>query len=127
MRNRAVVLPLVAALALATAAFAPAALAEYQRCIVRPGSAEAICEDYRAGASIDLEHDRADRAAGRRVRMPLRVLWGADGVVGRCFDVLPLWSAAAEASSGRALDCGHYIAEEAPDALLTEMFSYFKE
>ncbi len=109
------------------AAFAPEALAEYQRCIARPGSASAICEDYRASATIDLEHDRADRAAGARLQMPLRVLWGAQGVVGRCFDVPALWAAAASSFSGRAIDCGHYIAEEAPDALRSEMLDFFKE
>ena len=109
------------------AAFAPLALAEYERCIAIPGSAAAICEDYRASAGIDLEHDRADQAAGRRLAMPLRLLWGAHGVVGRCFDVLALWSAAADTASGRALACGHYIAEEAPDALLGEAFDFFKE
>lgn len=109
------------------AVFAAAALAEYERCIALPGSAAAICEDYRAGAGIDLEHDRADRAAGRRLAPPLRVLWGAQGVVGRCFEPLPLWAAAAHEVSGRALDCGHYIAEEAPAALLGEAFDFFQE
>jgi len=109
------------------AAFAPAALAEYERCISIAGSATAICEDYRAGAGIDLEHDRADQAAGRRLQLPLRVLWGAHGAVGSCFDVMALWSAAADAVSGRALECGHYIAEEAPEALLGEAFAFFKE
>ncbi|MES2959419.1 MAG: alpha/beta hydrolase [Pseudomonadota bacterium] len=103
----------------------PAALAEYERCIAMPGSAAAICEDYRASATIDLEHDRADRAAGRRVRAPLRVLWGAQGVVGRCFDVLALWREAASDVSGRALDCGHYIAEERPAELLADMLAFF--
>src|SRR5439155_12452924 len=85
-------------------AFAPPALGEYEWCIARPGTARAICEDYRASASIDLEHDRADRAAGHRLAMPLRVLWGAHGAVGRCFDVLALWRDAALDVSGRALD-----------------------
>jgi haloacetate dehalogenase len=107
------------------AAFAPAALAEYERCIAKPGSAAAICEDYRASAAIDLGHDRADRSAGRRVRVPLRVLWGAHGAVGRCFDPLALWHAAAIEASGRALDCGHYIAEERPAELLAEMLAFF--
>ena len=107
--------------------FAPEALAEYERCIAMPGTAASICEDYRASAGIDLEHDRVDRDAGRRLAPPLRVLWGAHGAVGRCFDVLPLWSAAAASVSGRALDCGHYIAEEAPDELLGEVFDFFKE
>lgn len=109
------------------AAFAPEALAEYQRCIALPGTAASICGDYRASAGIDLEHDRADRAAGRRLAMPLRVLWGAEGAVGRCFDVPALWSAAADRFSGRSLPCGHYIAEEAPQLLLDEALAFFEE
>ncbi len=109
------------------AAFAPKALAEYRRCIQIAGSAASMCEDYRASASIDLEHDRADQAEGRRLAMPLRVLWGADGVVARCFDVLGLWSAAAHNVTGRAVDSGHYVAEEAPDTLLAEALEFFKE
>jgi haloacetate dehalogenase len=105
--------------------FAPEALAEYERCLALPGSAAAVCEDYRASATIDLEHDRADRAAGRRVTSPLRVLWGAHGVVERCFDVMALWHAAAANVSGRALPCGHYIAEELPAALLDETHIFF--
>ena len=107
-------------------AFAPAALAEYERCISLPGSAHAICEDYRASASIDLMHDQADRDAGRRMAMPLRVLWGAHGTVGACFPVLDLWRRCASAAEGRAIDCGHYIAEEAPHELLHEMQAFFK-
>jgi haloacetate dehalogenase len=105
--------------------FAPQALAEYERCLSIPGSATAVCEDYRASATIDLEHDRTDRAAGHLVQAPLRVLWGAQGVVGRCFDVMALWRAAATRVQGRALDCGHYIAEEAPQALIEEMNAFF--
>jgi haloacetate dehalogenase len=109
------------------AAFAPEALAEYERCIAIPGTAASMCEDYRASAGIDLELDRADQAAGRRLAMPLRVLWGAQGVVGRCFDVMRLWRDVADDVGGAALDCGHYIAEETPDALLAEAFDFFKE
>ena len=109
------------------AAFDPAALAEYERCIGRPGSAASICEDYRASAGIDLEHDRADRAAGRRVDCPVRVLWAGHGTVGACFDVLGTWRAAARDVTGRPLECGHYIAEERPDELLAEIDAFFKE
>jgi haloacetate dehalogenase len=105
--------------------FAAEAMAEYERCLALPGSATAVCEDYRASAGIDLEHDRADRAAGHRVTAPLRVLWGAHGVVARCFDALALWRDAATDVSGRALDCGHYIAEERPAELQSEMFAFF--
>jgi haloacetate dehalogenase len=105
--------------------FAPEAWAEYERCIAKPATAAAICADYRASAGIDLDHDRADRDAGRRVSQPLGVLWGANGVVGRCFEPLKLWRAAADDVSGRAVDSGHYIAEEAPDVVLAEAQAFF--
>ena len=107
------------------AAFAPEALAEYERCVAIPGTAEAICEDYRASAGIDLDHDRADVARGQKLAMPLRVLWGEHGAVGQCFDVLSLWRERAHQVSGRALPCGHYIAEEAPELLLAEVTAFF--
>ncbi|MFA9283488.1 alpha/beta fold hydrolase [Comamonas sp. SY3] len=107
------------------AAFAPEALQEYLRCIAIPGTATSICEDYRASAGIDLEHDRADRQKGHKVLAPLRVLWGAEGAVGRCFPVLDLWREAATEVSGKALGCGHYIAEEQPAQLLEEMAEFF--
>ncbi len=107
--------------------FDPRAWAEYERCIQRPGTAAAICADYRASAGIDLDHDRADRAAGRRVTQPLRVLWGANGVVGRCFEPLKLWQAAADNVTGRAVDSGHYIAEEVPDVVLAEAADFFED
>lgn len=108
-------------------AFSDEAWAEYERCMALPGTATAMCEDYRAAASIDLEHDRASRAAGERVQAPLRVLWGERGVVARCFDVLALWRDAAVDVGGQALDCGHYVAEEAPEALLAQALPFFKE
>jgi haloacetate dehalogenase len=85
-----------------------------------------LCEDYRASASIDLVHDRADVAAGLKLTQPLRILWGEHGAVGKCFDVLGLWSERAQELSGRSLPCGHYIAEEAPEWLLDEAFQFFK-
>ncbi len=107
-------------------AFAPEALAEYQRCICIPGTAQAICADYRASAGIDLDHDRADVAAGLRLAQPLRVLWGEYGAVGRCFDVPALWRERAHQFTGRGLPCGHYIAEEDPALLLDEAFEFFR-
>jgi haloacetate dehalogenase len=108
------------------AAFAPAALAEYERCVSIPGTAQAICGDYRASAGIDLEHDRADIGAGRKLEQPLRLLWGEHGAVGKSFDVLALWRERAGDISGRSLPCGHYIAEEAPALLLDEAMTFFR-
>jgi len=107
------------------APFDPRALAEYERCLALPGTAHALCEDYRASAGIDLEHDRADRDAGRLVEQPLLVLWGEQGVVNRCFRPLDEWRRAARQVSGDALPCGHYIAEEAPDILLARVERFF--
>jgi haloacetate dehalogenase len=106
--------------------FDPRALGEYERCIALPGTAHAICEDYRASAGIDLEHDRADRAAGRRLGMPVLALWGAHGAVGRCFDPLAEWRRVADRVEGEALPCGHYLAEEAPDALLARVVPFLE-
>lgn len=107
-------------------AFTPAALAEYERCAQIPGTSTSMCEDYRASATIDLVHDRADVAAGKKLIQPLRVLWGEHGVVDKCFDVLGLWRERATDVTGASLPCGHYIAEEAPKALLAEALSFFK-
>ena len=107
------------------AAFAPVALAEYERCVQIPGSARGICEDYRASATIDLDHDRADVAAGKKLAIPVHVLWGEHGVVAKNFDVLALWRERAIKVSAQALPCGHYIAEEAPEALLAHANHFF--
>jgi haloacetate dehalogenase len=109
------------------ALFHPDALAEYRRCCALPGAFHAVCEDYRAGASIDLAHDRTDRALNLRVATPLRVLWGAQGTVAQCFEPLALWRAAAEQVDGWALPCGHYIPEEAPAELLDAALPHLKE
>ena len=108
------------------ACFAPEALAEYERCIAIPGTAEAICADYRAAAGIDLAHDQADVDAGRRLDQPVHVLWGEHGAVGRNFDVLALWRERAVQVTGRSVGCGHYIAEEAPDQVLAEALRFFR-
>jgi haloacetate dehalogenase len=106
------------------APFDPRALAEYGRAVALPGAAHGICEDYRAAAGIDLVHDRADRERGVRLQAPLLVLWGQDGVVHRCFEPLDEWQRVAIDVRGRPLPCGHYIAEEAPDALLSEVLPF---
>lgn len=107
------------------APFTPEVLAEYLRCLSLPGTARGICEDYRASAGIDLEHDQADLDAGRRLELPLRVLWGAEGTVGRCFDPLAEWRQVATQVSGCALPGGHYLAEELPDPVVAEALAFF--
>ena len=104
--------------------FAPEALAEYVRCFKDPAAVHATCEDYRAAAGIDLEHDAAD--GGRKVAAPLLALWGARGAVHRCFDVLGAWRERAREVEGRPLDCGHYIPEEAPDALVEALLRHLQ-
>ncbi len=109
------------------APFDPRAVAEYQRCLALPGAAHGLCEDYRAGASIDLDHDRADRAAGRKLGMPVLVLWGEQGVVHRCFAPLEEWNRVALDVRGLPLPCGHYIAEEAPERLFDEVLPFLSQ
>lgn len=96
------------------AAFAPAALAEYERCFADPDTRHAMLEDYRAGASIDLEHDRAD--LHRRVTVPLLVGWGARSVVGRRpVDPVTAWRERAEDVRPATVDAGHFLVEERPN------------
>jgi haloacetate dehalogenase len=95
------------------------AIAEYMRAFQDPRTIHATCEDYRASAGIDLEHDRRDR--NRKLKMPLLVLWGKRGVIQAMFDPLQDWCEVASNVSGKALDCGHFLPEEAPDAVLREL------
>ncbi|TDG03933.1 alpha/beta hydrolase [Paraburkholderia guartelaensis] len=108
------------------APFAPEAYAEYLRCLSDPATAHGICEDYRASITIDLEHDRADLAAGKRIECPFLALWGAHGTVGQCFDPLAEWRSWNGGVSGEALPCGHYLAEEAPQLLLERVLPFLK-
>jgi haloacetate dehalogenase len=104
--------------------FAPEAWAEYERCYT-PEAIHATCEDYRAAAGIDLEHDRADRAAGRKVDAPLLALWGEHGIIGRCFEPFAEWKRVARDVRGHSLPSGHYIAEEVPHLLAPELEGFF--
>ncbi len=108
------------------APFTAPALAEYERCMALPGAAHGVCEDYRAAAGIDLDHDRADREAGKLMATPTLVLWGRDGVVERCFRPLDEWRRVARDVRGEALPCGHYIAEEAPTLLLEHVDAFMR-
>ena len=100
-------------------------MAEYLRCYRDPATIEAICEDYRASATIDLDHDRADR--NRLVDMPLLAIWGEKSVVGDLYDVVNTWREKARIVRGLALPCGHAIPEEAPEALLSALIGFLTE
>jgi haloacetate dehalogenase len=102
----------------------PEALAEYERCFADPATIHATCEDYRAAASIDLAHDEAD--LDRKIACPLLVLWGEQGLMHRHFDVLATWREKALGSvEGRALPCGHFLAEERPTETLEALRHFF--
>jgi len=98
------------------------AYAEYLRCFRNPETIHATCEDYRAAASIDLEHDQAD--LDRRVGCPLLVLWGQRGPMHRMFDVLAAWRERADNVSGKPMPSGHYLAEEAPEQTLAALQAF---
>ena len=106
-------------------AFAPEALAEYERCFDEH-TVHASCEDYRAAASIDLVHDDADRERGRKVECPLLALWGGQGVMERIYDVREVWLEYARDVEGKPLDAGHFLAEERPVETARELVSFLQ-
>ena len=108
--------------------FDPAALADFMRCFRNPETIHAICEDYRAGAGIDLEMDEADVKAGRKIDCPLLLLWGATGGVGRNQKSMEIWPRyASDIRAGKALPSGHYVHEEAPEETYSELRAFFRD
>ena len=103
-------------------AFTPEAMAEYVRCC-NAENIRAVCEDYRAAVSIDLEHDRAD--LDRKIEMPMLVLWGEKSHVHRSYKPIEAWKARALNVSGKSLPCGHYPAEQVPDETYEELTKFF--
>jgi haloacetate dehalogenase len=106
-------------------AFDPEAVDEYVRCFSDPAAIHASCEDYRAAATVDLEHDRAD--AGRRLECPVLLLWGEHSFVGRHYDVPEAWSEYASDLRGHAVDCDHYVPEEAPETTASSLRAFLGE
>ncbi len=104
--------------------FHPEAVEEYARSLRDPETIHATCEDYRAAATLDYEHDAEDREAGRRIACPLLALWGRRGFLEEHYDVLEVWGGWAEEVRGRTLDCGHYIPEEAPEETHAELRAF---
>ena len=101
----------------AHAVFAEAALADYLAAVANPATITAMCEDYRAATTIDLDHDRESRAHSRKITCPTLVLWGDRGLVGNLYDPLAVWRGyCANTLDGQPITSGHYLAEEAPEA-----------
>jgi haloacetate dehalogenase len=98
-------------------AITPQAREAYTRPFRSAAVRRSVCDEYRAAAGVDLEHERADRASGRRIRCPLLALWSAGDLAGRYFDPLAVWRRWAQEVRGGPLDCGHFMMEEAPDAV----------
>jgi len=107
--------------------FHPEALADYLAAVHDLEVIHAMCQDYRAGATVDHGHDEADLAAGRRIGCPLLVLWAGQDELGRWFDVLATWRRWADDVDGRALDCGHFLAEERPAEVAAELRAFLPE
>ncbi len=104
----------------------PQALAEYEACFCTPEAIHGACEDYRASAGIDLDDDRASRAAGAKVACQMLVLWGERGVVHKLFDPLALWRAQCAARvQGQAVPAGHFIPEELPAETAAALLAFF--
>jgi haloacetate dehalogenase len=101
-------------------------VAEFLRAMRDPATVHAMCEDYRAAASTDLDDDRADRAAGRTVACPTLVLWGEHSVVGRHTDDVPgIWRGYAPDLTAECLPGGHFLPEEAPEATVRALTEFF--
>ncbi len=105
-----------------TSAMSPEAIAEYVRCFKDPATIHATCEDYRAGATIDIAH--SNETKDRKVTCPLLVLWGERGTVGRLYDVMKIWREHATDVRGTALPAGHFLPEEVPDATLAALLAF---
>ena len=108
-----------------TGFYAPEAMAEYERCFSQPDAIHATCEDYRAGATIDLVHDTED--ADLLIQCPLQILWGANGIIGQHFDVVDCWRRfAAGEVSGHGHKAGHFLAEECPADVLRDLQAFHR-
>jgi haloacetate dehalogenase len=104
---------------------APEILDAYRRLLDDPGIVEGMCEDYRAGATVDVEHDDADRAAGRQITCPVLVLWAAAGGLPRFYgDPLDIWRAWAPAVRGGPVDASHFMAEDRPEEVARELLAF---
>lgn len=105
-------------------AFPPAVVADYVDAFDAAGI-HASCEDYRAAATIDLEHDAAD--LDRRIECPLLVVWGEHGAMHRLYDVPATWRERARSITAHSVPCGHFVPEEAPRETLAALSAFLEE
>lgn len=107
-------------------AFTPEAIAQYRRAFSQPATIHATCEDYRAAATIDLIHDAPEQRLSpqQKIACPLLVLWGSQGLIGKKYDVMGSWQKQAQNVTGTALDCGHFLPEEAPDETYQQLRAF---
>jgi haloacetate dehalogenase len=104
-----------------------AILRAYRRLLDNPGTVEGMCEDYRAGATVDVDHDDADREAGRQIACPVLVLWAARGGLPRFYrDVLQVWRPWAPDLRGDAVDATHFIAEDQPEQTADRLLRFLR-
>ncbi|MEF3048007.1 alpha/beta fold hydrolase [Pseudotabrizicola sp. L79] len=107
------------------AVFPADSLASYRRQATDPARIHAMCADYRAGATTDRADDEADRAAGRKITAPLRFLYGHHGFPARSGDPAAIWRSWATSVTATACDSGHFVMEEAPEAVLESFVPFF--
>ena len=105
--------------------FEPAALAEYLRAVRQPETIHAMCEDYRAATTLDYQYDERDRGQSK-ITCPLLALWARQGKLEQWYDVLEVWREWADDVQGHAIDSGHFLAEEAPEATYAALDAFFK-
>lgn len=108
------------------ASIEPEVMDDYVTCFTDPATVVATCADYRSGATVDVEHDDADRAAGRRLACPTLALWGSRGFVGKAYEPLEVWGRWADDVRGGPLGSGHFLPEEVPDAVVDEVLAFLR-
>jgi haloacetate dehalogenase len=105
--------------------FTQTAIEDYLRCFKNPETVRAICEDYRAGISIDCEHDLIDQQNNHKITCPVLALWGKQAKLEQWYDTIEVWRSWATEVEGFGIDCGHYLAEEEPEQTTQALNAFF--
>ena len=105
--------------------FSPLALEDYLECVKNPATISAICEDYRAAATIDLIDDKFSRKNNIKLQMPVKVLWGSKGKIEKWYKPLSIWqNYCSQEVKGNAINSGHYLAEENPEEIVENINNF---